>query len=353
MRFVDLTHGRRGVRLLGLGLGLAWAAHAAEPAVPPSSPSGLPQGPGLAARHAGDVGIAADPRVLLAEDFESGELGDLRRRWESVSNHEDGVLSFSAERPAASRGRRSLQMTSHLGRDTGGHLYRRLPRAVETVFARFYVRFEAEAQYVHHFVHLGGYRPATPWPQGGAGDRPRGDERFTVGIEPHGLRGQAPAPGAWRFYPYWSEMKISADGRYWGNSLGPRQPALVPRERWQCVELMLKCNSTPDARDGELALWLDGQWVTHVRPGTPRGDWTGMGFDVLTEGGTPFEGFRWRTHADLKVNFFWLLFYVTENAGRQNGVPAPNPVNRVWFDDLVVATEYVGPLAEHSSGGGA
>jgi len=59
-------------------------------------------------------------------------------------------------------------------------------------------------------------------------------------------------------------------------------------------------------------------------------------------GTTPFEGFRWRTHADLKINFFWLLFYVTENAGRQNRVTAEKE-NRVWFDDIVVATEYIGP----------
>ena len=79
--------------------------------------------------------------------------------------------------------------------------------------------------------------------------------------------------------------------------------------------------------------------------GTPRDEWTGMGFHPLAEGAegaTPFEGFRWRTHADLKINFFWLLFYVTENAGRQNRVSAEKE-NRVWFDDIVVATEYVGP----------
>ena len=62
----------------------------------------------------------------------------------------------------------------------------------------------------------------------------------------------------------------------------------------------------------------------------------------LAAGGTSFEGFRWRTHPDLKVNFFWLLFYVTEYAAQQADT-TPNPVNRVWFDDIVVASEYVGP----------
>ena len=62
-----------------------------------------------------------------------------------------------------------------------------------------------------------------------------------------------------------------------------------------------------------------------------------------SSGGQPFDGFRWRTDEQLKVNFFWLLFYVTENAARQNKVENPAPTNRVWFDDVVVASEYIGP----------
>ena len=72
---------------------------------------------------------------------------------------------------------------------------------------RFYVKFPDPAGYVHHFVHLGGYDPSTRWPQGGAGERPRGDERVTVGIEPFGRNGTRPPPGEWNFYAYWHEMK--------------------------------------------------------------------------------------------------------------------------------------------------
>ena len=82
----------------------------------------------------------------------------------------------------------------------------------------------------------------------------------------------------------------------------------------------------------------------HIGPGSRRNQWTGMGFKLTDQGGDPFEGFRWRTSRDLKINFFWLLHYVTENAARQNHVAHPNPINRVWFDDIVIATEYVGPI---------
>lgn len=306
----------------------------------------LPHGPGLAAKYPQDSGITEDPAVLFTENFEVDDVAALKKRWHEISNKDGEVLALSSDQPAASAGKHSLQITSTLGRNTGGHLYKKLPREVEKVFARFYVKFAEDAGYVHHFVHMGGYRPATTYPQGGAGERPRGDERFTVGIEPYGSHGKLPAPGQWNFYAYWPEMKPSAGGKFWGAGIPAAKPAIVPRERWQCVEVMMKCNTTPEARDGALALWTDGELAMHVGPGTPRGPWTGMGFDVLQSGGEPFEGFRWRTHADLKINFFWLLFYVTENAAKQNKHANPNPVNRVWFDDIVIATEYIGPTKE-------
>lgn len=308
--------------------------------------SALPEGWGLAARYPGDLGLAADAAVLLTEDFETGELSDLAQRWSNVSNRDGKVLAWSPDVPAASRGKRSLQMTATLGDNTGGHLYTRLPKAVDTAFARFYVKFPDPAAYIHHFVHLGGYNPATSWPQGGAGERPRGDDRITVGIEPHGHNGRYPAPGAWTFYTYWHEMKQSAGGRFWGNGLSPVEPALVPRGRWQCVEIMLKLNSAPERPDGELALWLDGKLVAHFVKGVARGPWTGMGFKLVDQGGEPFEGFRWRTSPALKINFLWLLHYVTENAYRQNRVADPPRSNQVWFDHIVVATHYIGPIKE-------
>src|SRR5207247_1093387 len=111
------------------------------------------------------------------------------------------------------------------------------------------------------------------------------------------------APGAWGFYTYWHEMKGSADGKFWGNGLHPAKPAVAPRDRWQCVEVMMKCNSTPEKSDGELALWLDGKSIAHLYKSAIRTPWTGMGFSLADEGGEPFEGFHWRTTNDLKINF--------------------------------------------------
>ncbi|MGC8829714.1 MAG: hypothetical protein ACP5MG_00345 [Verrucomicrobiia bacterium] len=305
--------------------------------------SELPSGFGLSAKYPGDKNLQSDPSVLLYEDFENGGVEELNKRWESISNKDGKVLTIINDSPEGSEGKQSLRMTATLNQNTGGHLYKRLPREVEQVYARFYVKFSDPA-YIHHFVTLGGYRPATRWPQGGAGERPRGDERITVGIEPYGNYGKAPPPGIWNFYCYWWEMKGSADGRFWGNSLKPEKPLQIVTDRWQCVEVMLKLNSEADKPDGELALWIDGEPKLYVKKGVSITRWTGMGFTVVENAGEPFEGFRWRKSNDLKLNFFWLLHYVTENAYRQNNVSNPPKNNSVVFDNIVVATQYIGPI---------
>ena len=312
------------------------------PLMAKAAESPLPEGAGLAAEYPGDSGIEGDPAVVFAENFERDSLASLEKAWSSVSNQGQRVIRFVGDGPEQAEGRSCIQMTATVPQNEGGHLYKRLPREVDQAFARFYVKFPEDAGYIHHFVHLGGYRPATDWPQGGAGERPRGNDRMTVGIEPSGDRGRRAPPGVWNFYPYWHEMKPSVGNRYWGNSIQPSKPVVVPRGRWQCVEIMLKAN-TPGQRDGELALWLDGNLTMHVRKGSLRGDWTGMGFDLVESGGEPFEGFSWRTDERLKINFFWLLHYVTESNQKRNQSEQPDPVT-VWFDNIVVAERYVGPI---------
>lgn len=304
----------------------------------------LPEGFGLAKEHAGDRGIGRDPAVLFAEDFETGDVKAIAKRWGEMSNKGGDAVSLADDSAPGSGGKRAIQMTATLNHNTGGHLYTTFD-GVDQMFARFYVKFPEDAGYVHHFVHLGGYRPATRWPQGGAGERPRGDERVTAGIEPFGRNGKVDAPGDWNFYAYWHEMKKSADGKYWGNSIWPVQQQAAPRGRWQCVEVMMKLN-TPGQRDGRMALWLDGKLVMDVHQGVKRGRWTGMGFDLLGDaagGGEAFEGFDFRTDERLKLNFFWLLYYVTDRAVQRHHEPAGRR-HVVWFDNVVVARRYVGPI---------
>ncbi|MBC7287764.1 MAG: hypothetical protein H5T86_06915 [Armatimonadetes bacterium] len=312
----------------------------------------LIEGPGFAAAYPGDAGIERDSRVIFTEQFEETRIDDLQKRWEDVRNPE--IMSLSSDVPPGSAGRQSLLMTHVGGRGTGGHLYRRLAPGYLKWFVRFYVKFAPNCYPIHHFFHVGGYNPPTPWPQGGAGERPRGNERFTIGIEPYGKAWK------WDYYAYWKDMRGSPPaGKTWGNAFiwGSNPP--VKLGEWTCVELMVKMNDPVAERNGELALWVDGKLVSHLGAGFPRGKWIwdkflpGQGgkglrwnyekggreeFDV-PEGGEPFEGFMWRTDPSLKLNFLWVLLYITD-------APAGH-VSHVWFDHIVVARDYIGPLSRN------
>jgi len=290
----------------------------------------------LALKYPEDVGIANDPNVVFAEDFESGSLEAVQVRWESVKNV--AGMALSADVPTGSHGRHSLLMTHIGGQGTGAHLYRRLRPGYDKLHVRFYVKFDPDCWPIHHFVHVGGYNPPTAWPQGGAGIRPNGDERFSTGVEPFGEKWR------WDFYSYWMEMRSSPDNHSWGHDFINDSELKVERGRWICVELMMKMNDPPAQRNGEQALWIDGrpwvkdgQLVSHLGPGFPKGKWVWDSF-LPDSQGEPFEGFRWRQNEELKLNFLWLLLYITK--------APPGHVSKVWFDDIVVAQEYIGSIAD-------
>jgi hypothetical protein len=144
-------------------------------------------------------------------------------------------------------------------------------------------------------------------------------------------------------------------GQTWGNSF-IRDPALkVVKDKWICIEQMIQMNDANDT-NGEQALWIDGRLVSHLGKGFPQGLWTfdkfkpgdgGQGIRwnrekatretyTVPAGGAPFEGFRWRTVPELNVNCVWLYVYTEKPAGHRI---------KVWFDDVVVATDYIGPIA--------
>ena len=311
----------------------------------------LPSGAGLAARYPGDTGIGKDPQVVQVEDFEQTDTATLASQWEAVKDQDS--LSFTADVPPGSGSKQSLLMDRQEG--PGGSLYRRLKNknggfGYDRIFARYYVKFAEDCAELHHFgTCLGGHFPATPWPSVKAGLRTDGAKSFWSGIEPFGKL------WTWDFYTYWSEMRGSPPrGQTWGNSFIHNPELRVERGRWICVEQMIKMN-TVGQTDGEQALWIDGKLVAHLGKGFPRGRWTfdkfepGRGGDsvrwsdakgdrehsLVPEDGSPFEGFRWRAVPELNVNYVWLYVYTERPEGHRI---------RVWYDDVVVATDYIGPI---------
>jgi len=277
----------------------------------------LPRGPGLAAKYPDDQGLAKDPAVLFADDFESGDL----KKWDDKS----GTLAVTTERPHA--GAKCAAAPMEQDKSTGGEAKKWFLPGADRVFARTYVRFSPDYQYAHHFLSLLASPPTDRWrPFGKAGLRPDGSY-FNTGMEPWFAWGKNPPPGEVNFYSYFMDMEVDRKmNKYWGNGFFPPGPGrgeaasakrvLPGLDRWQCWEFMLEAN-TPGQADGRQAMWLDGKLV---------GD---------------FPGIRWRDNPQTRVNCFWLQHYGYDSSdptkqfhkGRQTA----------WFDDVVVAKEYVGP----------
>jgi hypothetical protein len=321
----------------------------------------IPGNLGIAARYPGDEGIAADPAVVFSDNFERSAVSDLASRWTSILNPDYSVLKMVEDSTAPTPGKRCLQMTATKGHDTGGHLWKLLDEGQERLYARFYVKFAPDAPYVHHFVHMGGHYNSPPYPVGGAGSRPDGTISFSTSMDLIG-REVADPPGAWSFYSYWCEMHSwqtesgESDGRpnpYYGNLFGPVEPLQAKRGEWQCVEIMIKLND-PEMTDGEEAFWVDGKLVERYGPGTITGTWFRDMFrrtGIFNTDPKPFEGFRWRSDERVKINTFWLQYYlahVFENdySPADTTIPYNDQVARVCFDNVVLATEYIGPVAQ-------
>ncbi|MFN3486117.1 MAG: hypothetical protein ACK44W_11630 [Planctomycetota bacterium] len=117
------------------------------------------------------------------------------------------------------------------------------------------------------------------------------------------------------FYAYWHQMQRSPGGPYWGNWFEPSPPQIPPLETWVCVEWRVRAN-TPGQSDGELDCWIGG-----VRRGS-------------------FRGINWRTVETLRIDTVFLMLYLPEESYERAG---GGTTRTVWYDDVVVATSYIGP----------
>ncbi|MCK4298260.1 MAG: hypothetical protein KAX80_01940 [Planctomycetes bacterium] len=264
---------------------------------------------GLAQKYPGDVGIEEDEAVVFVENFETGELKDICARWGDARADN---LTLSDDVSTASPGKRSLRIAHH------GHLYTHTS-PVDQLFARYYIKFHEKCGYTHHLPFIIADGQPTPWPKGWGGKKPRGDDFFLTGLDAWGEWGTLQPPGKWMLYTYWQEMKPDGRGDYWGNNFKVDDQEPIQRGQWICCEFMVKANSSPDKADGEQAFWIDGKLVGR------------------------FQGFRWRSTDALKINSFWLE-HDNDTHDLNKDADHPDRVYDVWFDDIVLATSYVGPI---------
>lgn len=334
-------------------------------------------GEGIASHYPGDEGIKEHPSVVFTENFEAASMEELLENWTWSSGADDHRLSLDTiAGPDGSPGSQSLKMT--ILRDQGGSgsdLRKILEQGHEQLFLRFYVKFAEDYGFNHHFTSLSGDLNPTAWSKGRAGELPV--EHFSSTIDQItgnvNLTGPATTPpGYWCFYSYWPEMHSwqtlhgAPDGRpnpYYGNIFMPQNPVPVERGEWHCMEIMIRLNTAPDTADGAHAFWIDGELIGHWDPkeeNPVEGYWIRDKWrhNPDHEDAEPFPGFKWRTLEDpkdfqsLKINIIRLQNYVSgtswENADKYKQEHPDFTISRqeatVWKDNVVVATEYIGPV---------
>jgi hypothetical protein len=282
----------------------------------------LPSGSGLAERYPLDAGIASDPAVIFADDFESyGSAAGLTGKWNEAYHSEN--IRIATEAANVFSGGKSLEFTvPQTSTEVSNTVAKVVSPGRDALFLRYYARFDAGFNVVGS-SHNGSTVSAKYCCPGVRAD---GYNKFLVSYE--AWRGDAGTanPGQLNAYVYHPDQRD-----IWGDHFFPTGivlpfsitpfdfgPEFVPRPdvtpvlgRWYCYEVMVKAN-TPGQRDGRIAFWLDGQLIAD------------------------FPNLRLRETTALTIDRFTLDLHVFSN----NLAPA-----RKWYDNVVAATSYIGPMA--------
>ncbi len=307
-------------------------AAAGRPSAPASMVPKLPEGEGLAAKYPGDRGIEDDPAVAFADGFEDTASGEIpsgyRKGNEKKWDNSYGACLVTEQAENVYGGRKALELTVVWDpAQSGGGLsvQKHFEEGFDTLFLRYYAKFEKDIELYHGGAHNGaciaarapGVPPVCP------GVRANGSNKFTVLLDTWRPRERVPSPGHLVTYVYhmdqggrWGDQffpsgRLNPPGRQlFGEHFVPRPDFIPERGRWYCYELMVKAN-TPGQRDGRIAFWVDGKVAAD------------------------FPNLRFRNVTSLKSNRIDLGLG-TDNRRVRKDIT-------MWYDDVVAATSYVGP----------
>lgn len=305
------------------------------------APSPLPSGnSGIASKYPGDANIKSDPAVLFADDFESytSLSGNAMANqlfshgWTNLYQQNQTIIDTAQ----AYKGTKALRFSVPGG---GVNLANAIEHAispkVDKVFIRAYTRF-AFASAITGSEHNGIVVTANYL---GSGIAANGTNHFYVGMQnsQEGYSAGAATPGwtdtyiyypgsrncdtptvCWgdHFYPNGTVDPLTLTPFDWGPSFVSR-PQFTPKQnQWYSYELMVQAN-TPGLKDGRIAEWIDGNLIAD------------------------YQNLRLRDVNTLKIDRVELDLYMQSS---------PTNVSYKWYDNMVLATSYIGPLANLSSG---
>ena len=293
----------------------------------------LPEGDGIAAKYPGDLGIEADPEVVFADGFEdidgdtiaTGREEQKGNRWDTAWH----TVRITQEPENVHSGRKAVEM-AHVEPMSHG-ASKDFPDGLDTLFVRYYMKYHKDFPGCHHtgmYVWAGapGVILASGTDHSATGVQPDGQNHFVVGLDASRPRRRSDIlpPGQMEIYCYhmdqgrrWGDLFFPS-GRVlpgenegiFGEGFVPRPNLVAERDRWYCYEFMVKAN-TPGERDGRVAFWVDGMLA---------GD---------------FPNIRFRNVPELKIGHVVLGSYSSRRDANKT----------LWYDDVVIATSYIGPQA--------
>lgn len=286
-----------------------------------SAPPKLPEGSaGVAAAYVNDTGITSHPNVLFADGFDTYTSVSQLTGSGNYNNYYQGS-NIAIDSSTFFRGTKALRLRMPAtGSEVANAIVKRISPTRDTLFMRVYARFQpnyAGVYAAHNGLRItGGYT--------GPGRKPNGRDFFLVNIENSRWLSEA-EPGYMDAYVYHPEQD-DAYGETWfsdgtvtngSQSFGPyfvARPKTIPsRGVWICFEVMVQLN-TPGSRDGRVAVWQDGALIA---------DW---------------QNLRFRDVDTVKIDEIQL-----ENGGQRS-----SQQNDKWYDNLVIATSYIGPVGAGS-----
>jgi hypothetical protein len=292
----------------------------------------LPEGPGgIASRYAGDLGIDRDPAVVFRDDFEGGTTR-FDNSWGGIG------LAPQAENVHGGKGALECVLPwPRPSQETGKGVAHHFKEGFDTLHLRYYAKFGKAMELYHGGTHDGGsiLARAPGVPDAKPGVPADGRNEYSVLLDTWRPDDTVASPGALATYVYhpeqrhrWGEhffpsgktLPFGGSPACFGGQFAPR-PEMVPeRDRWVCYELMVKAN-VPGRRDGRIAFWVDGRLAAD------------------------FPNLRLRDVESLKANRIGLGLYTMNGMIR---TPCA-----MWFDDVVAATSYIGPVAKRKTQGPA
>ncbi len=293
---------------------------------------------GIAARYPGDTNIARDPDVIFADDFESyTSPSDIRNKWDNVYHFEN--IRIATEVGNFFAGSKALEFSLPITTiEVANSLAKRLNPTQDTVFLRAYTKFDPG--YSVNGSNHNGLRLSANYP--GPGIMPPADGTgFFLFLLQNNIGGNLlpdeSAPGFSHIYAYWPKQR-SSFGDHWypdgmvkpyDNHIGnegewlafpgqypdfkPMPNFLPERNRWYCYELMVRAN-TPGQNNGEVKYWIDGNLISD------------------------FPNLNIRSIGTLKIDEAHIGLHAQHS----------ERVNKKWYDNVVIATQYIGPMASAS-----